>query len=124
MQCLLCILQQKSKCIIYEKNSLHRCKSMIERIIDGSFLGFVRGTLLLSFVLILFLPHFAYAQQKIPGVVASVGEGKPVVRDPNLKIETVTEGLTLPTTMAFVGPDDILVLEKNKGTVQRIIDGH
>ena len=96
---------------------------MIERIIDGSFLGFVRGTLLLSFVLILFLPHFAYAQQKIPGVVASVGEGKPVARDPNLKIETVTEGLTLPTTMAFVGPDDILVLEKNKGTVQRIING-
>jgi aldose sugar dehydrogenase len=96
---------------------------MIERIIDPSLLGFVRGTLLLSFVLILFLPHFAYAQQKIPGVVASVGEGKPAVRDPNLKIETVTEGLTLPTTMAFVGPDDILVLEKNKGTVQRIVNG-
>jgi glucose/arabinose dehydrogenase len=29
----------------------------------------------------------------------------------------------LPTTMAFVGPDDILVLEKNKGTVQRIVNG-
>ena len=25
--------------------------------------------------------------------------------------------------MAFIGPDDILVLEKNKGTVQRIING-
>ena len=28
-----------------------------------------------------------------------------------------------PTTLAFVGPDDILVLEKNKGTVQRIVNG-
>jgi glucose/arabinose dehydrogenase len=97
---------------------------MIELIINGSFGGFARGTLLLAFILIFFsLPHFTYAQQKIPGVVASVGEGEPAVRDPSLKIETVTEGLLLPTTMAFVGPDDILVLEKNKGTVQRIVNG-
>ncbi len=27
-----------------------------------------------------------------------------------------------PTAMAFLGKDDILVLEKEKGTVQRIID--
>jgi aldose sugar dehydrogenase len=97
---------------------------MIELIINGSFGGFALGTLLLAFILIFFsLPHFTYAQQKIPGVVASVGEGEPAVRDPSLKIETVTEGLLLPTTMAFVGPDDILVLEKNKGTVQRIVNG-
>jgi glucose/arabinose dehydrogenase len=96
---------------------------MIELITNGSLLGFARGTLLLTFVFILFLPHLTYAQQRIPGVVASVGEGKPAVRDPNFKIETVAEGLTLPTTMAFVGPDDILVLEKNKGTVQRIVNG-
>jgi aldose sugar dehydrogenase len=97
---------------------------MIELIINGSFGGFALGTLLLAFILIFFsLPHLTYAQQKIPGVVASVGEGEPAVRDPSLKIETVTEGLLLPTTMAFVGPDDILVLEKNKGTVQRIVNG-
>jgi aldose sugar dehydrogenase len=29
----------------------------------------------------------------------------------------------LPTTMAFLGSDDMLVLEKNKGTVQRIVNG-
>ena len=67
--------------------------------------------------------HITYAQQNIPGVVASIGKGEPTVRDPNLRIETVTKGLTLPTTMAFVDPDDILVLEKNKGTVQRIVNG-
>jgi aldose sugar dehydrogenase len=77
------------------------------------------------FFILLFLPllHFVYAQQAIPGVVASIGKGEPIVRDPNLKIETVATGLALPTTMAFAGPDDILVLEKNKGTVQRIING-
>ena|SRR5215207_3092469 len=69
------------------------------------------------------ISHLAYAQQNIPGVVASIGKGEPTVRDPNLKIETLATGLTLPTTMAFVGPDDILVLEKNKGTVQRIVNG-
>jgi len=26
--------------------------------------------------------------------------------------------------MAFLGPNDILVLEKNNGTVQRIVNGH
>jgi aldose sugar dehydrogenase len=69
------------------------------------------------------ISHVIYAQQNIPGVVASIGKGEPAVIDPNLKIETVTTGLMLPTTMAFVGPDDILVLEKNKGTVQRIVNG-
>ncbi len=48
---------------------------------------------------------------------------QPVITDPNLEVEQVAEGLELPTTMAFLGPNDILVLEKDKGTVQRIIDG-
>jgi glucose/arabinose dehydrogenase len=69
------------------------------------------------------ISHLVYAQQNIPGVVASIGKGEPTVRDPHLKVETVATGLMLPTTMAFVGPDDILVLEKNKGTVQRIVNG-
>jgi glucose/arabinose dehydrogenase len=81
--------------------------------------------ILFTIALVLLLPisHIIYAQQNIPGVVASIGKGDPAVRDPDLKIEIVTKGLMLPTTMAFVGPDDILVLEKNKGTVQRIVNG-
>jgi aldose sugar dehydrogenase len=31
--------------------------------------------------------------------------------------------LALPTTMAFLSQNDILVLEKDKGTVMRVIDG-
>lgn len=44
------------------------------------------------------------------------------VKVSNLNIELVTEGLEFPTTMAFLGPDDILVLEKDNGTVRRIIN--
>ena len=69
------------------------------------------------------LSQFTFAQQKIPGVVASIGTGEPTIKDPNLRVETVATGLTLPTTMAFIGPNDILVLEKSKGTVQRIVNG-
>ena len=77
----------------------------------------------IALVILMPISHVIYAQQNIPGVVASIGKGKPAVINPNLKIETVTTGLVLPTTMAFVGPDDMLVLEKNKGTVQRIVNG-
>jgi aldose sugar dehydrogenase len=47
----------------------------------------------------------------------------PFVTDPNLKVEVVYEGLEHPTSMAFLGKDDILVLEKNNGTVKRIVNG-
>src|ERR1041385_2158732 len=45
--------------------------------------------------------------------------------DPSLKVElTFKDGLKGPTTsMAFLGPNDILVLEKNTGKVQRILNG-
>src|SRR5918992_4093192 len=49
--------------------------------------------------------------------------GHPQIYDPNLHVEVVVEGLELPTTMAFLGPNDMLVLEKEKGTVQRIVNG-
>lgn len=45
------------------------------------------------------------------------------VQDDKLKVETVYEGLDYPTSMAFIGSDDILVTEKDKGTVQRVVDG-
>lgn len=48
---------------------------------------------------------------------------EPYIRDSKLKVELVVEGLKFPTSIAFLGPDDILVLEKNNGTIQRIIDG-
>ena len=53
----------------------------------------------------------------------SVNKKEPIINDPNLKADLVANGLELPTGMAFLGPNDILVIEKEKGTVQRIIDG-
>lgn len=45
--------------------------------------------------------------------------------DPSLKVELFfKDGIKGPaTSMAFLGPDDILMLEKNTGKVQRILNG-
>jgi glucose/arabinose dehydrogenase len=50
-------------------------------------------------------------------------ESNPSVTDPSLKVELVVSGIELPTTMAFLGPDDLIVLEKEKGTVLRVTNG-
>jgi glucose/arabinose dehydrogenase len=43
--------------------------------------------------------------------------------DPQLDVRQVAGGLVTPTTMAFVGANEFLVLEKNTGTVQHFVDG-
>jgi glucose/arabinose dehydrogenase len=48
---------------------------------------------------------------------------EPVLKDPTLQVENVVSGLEFPTGLAFLGPNDILVIEKNKGTVQRVVNG-
>jgi len=48
--------------------------------------------------------------------------GEPTVRDPNLQVKLVSNGLHSPTSMAFLGANDILVLERYNGKVQRIIN--
>jgi glucose/arabinose dehydrogenase len=52
-----------------------------------------------------------------------VEEGKLTLTDSNLKVEQVVEGLDTPTTMAFLRPNDILVLGKDTGSVKRILNG-
>ena len=47
----------------------------------------------------------------------------PTINDPHLKAEVIFRGINFPTNMAFLGPNDILVLEKNEGTVKRIVNG-
>lgn len=36
----------------------------------------------------------------------------PQIRDSNLTVEVVVDGLDMPTTMAFLGKDDFLILQK------------
>lgn len=65
----------------------------------------------------------AHAQKILKERPFSLSPYNPQVFDPELKVEQVVLGLELPTTMAFVGPDDFLVLEKDKGTVMRVVNG-
>jgi len=47
----------------------------------------------------------------------------PSLEDPNLAVRTLVSGLQQPTTMAFLGANDVLVLEKASGKVQRVVNG-
>lgn len=47
----------------------------------------------------------------------------PTIVDPNLKAEVVFRGLRYPTSMTFLGSNDILVTEKDAGTVRRVVNG-
>src|SRR5215203_7498152 len=71
----------------------------------------------LSFPLLLFSICNIYAQQNQSLVAENI-----TLSDPNLKLELVTSGLDFPTTMAFLGQDDFLILEKS-GTVKRVTNG-
>jgi aldose sugar dehydrogenase len=57
------------------------------------------------------------------GLEPPLYQGNPVIMDSKLQIQEVARGLELPTTMAFIGNDDFLILEKEKGTVRRVING-
>src|SRR5215475_13427411 len=48
---------------------------------------------------------------------------QPTLVDPRLEVRTVVSGLSSPTTMAFLGENDILVLEKETGRVRRVTNG-
>ncbi len=50
-------------------------------------------------------------------------ENLPEISDAGLKVEKVIEGLDLPTSMTFIGPDDILILEKKNGMVRLVSNG-
>jgi aldose sugar dehydrogenase len=76
----------------------------------------------LSFPLLLFSFCNIYAQQNQNQYYPLSAENI-TLYDPNLKIELVASGLDFPTTMAFLGPDDFLILEKNTGNVKRFVNG-
>jgi glucose/arabinose dehydrogenase len=61
---------------------------------------------------------------KIYGQTGNQTRMLPKVTDPNLKVELVTSNLDFPTSMEFIGRDDVLVLEKNSGNVYRVTNGN
>jgi glucose/arabinose dehydrogenase len=46
----------------------------------------------------------------------------PIIVDSNLRAQLVFEGVGFFSNMAFLGSDDILVVDKNEGTVKRIVN--
>jgi glucose/arabinose dehydrogenase len=56
-------------------------------------------------------------------VPPAAGAQGPTLLEPKLSLRTAADGLQLPTSIAFLGPDDLLVLEKDTGKVKRVVDG-
>lgn len=55
--------------------------------------------------------------------IAAAQEAGPVMLHPRLGVRPVVSGLELPTGLAFLGTNEFLVLEKNTGRVQYVLDG-
>jgi glucose/arabinose dehydrogenase len=95
----------------------------------GKTFTFSSHTLSLSILLSLFVISFVFCSvlmvhfvnaTSIEGAIKDPG---PILKDFHLKVDVVYNGLKFPSSMAFLGPNDILVLEKNEGLVQRIVNG-
>jgi aldose sugar dehydrogenase len=69
--------------------------------------------------LALALPLALAAVLVLPGRATAA----PSVVDPNLAVRSVVSGLDQPISLAFIGPNDMLVLEKATGRVQRVVNG-
>ena len=83
------------------------------------------SSLITAVIIVFFVFNCSYIIEVVgysPVLRYSTDNKVPTIRDPSLEVEEVAQGLELPTSMAFLGKDDILVLEKNRGTVQRIVN--
>jgi aldose sugar dehydrogenase len=74
---------------------------------------------LILLVSVMSLNNFVYTQDVKP----SFSVEQPTTSDPKLKVELVSDGFSMPTGMDFLGPDDILIIEKNNGKVKQIKNG-
>lgn len=61
---------------------------------------------------------------KIYGQTGNQTRPLPTVTDPNVKVDLVAANLDFPTSLEFIGRDDMLVLEKNTGNVYRVTNGN
>jgi glucose/arabinose dehydrogenase len=55
--------------------------------------------------------------------VGQAQAAEPTLVDPSLRLRTAVTNLVLPTSIAFVGPNAMLVLEKDTGRVLRVTNG-
>ncbi|MEO6006064.1 MAG: PQQ-dependent sugar dehydrogenase [Opitutus sp.] len=57
------------------------------------------------------------------GLSASAQTALPEMVDSNLKVRVLASGLVTPISLAFIGENDLLVLEKATGKVRRVVNG-
>ncbi len=93
---------------------------MNKRYIDSSDLVYMASYIQISIALALFVTLLV----DIYPLYTKVAFSQPVVKDASLKVDQLAKGLKSPTSMAFVGPNNILVTEKTEGTVKRIVNGN
>lgn len=97
---------------------------MLQTIVEDLKPNLISYFLIFFFILGFLIPHQYIAAQDEFADTEFTEEGEPKVFDSNLKISKIAEGLNTPTTMAFIGKDDILLLEKDTGIVKRIVNGN
>jgi glucose/arabinose dehydrogenase len=95
-------------------NKRLRCHSTPRKMIIKSCIALILIAAMLSSLLNYYQPSFA--RPKVPA-------GGPLLNDPGLKVELVVSGLKAPTSLSFLGPNEILVTEKNTGIVQVVQNG-
>jgi glucose/arabinose dehydrogenase len=49
--------------------------------------------------------------------------GEPVLKEPDFELEKIVDGLSRPTGISFLGPNEFLVIEEDTGKVKRVING-
>jgi glucose/arabinose dehydrogenase len=78
-------------------------------------------------IFVLFSSIVIFGISPLPGLSQSAptSSNDPTIVDTsaNLTVEKYAGGFEFPSSMAFLGPDDILVLEKNTGEVKRVVNG-
>ncbi len=87
-------------------------------------LGWNKDTSLLTLVVIILFSSILLARS-VPHILAQTQNtrgSQPAIMDRSLKAELIYDGLRSPTSMAFLDRDKILVLEKDQGTVQEIVN--
>ena len=55
--------------------------------------------------------------------IVGYGQSTPSLVDSNLRVRAVVQNLDQPTSTAFLGPNDLLVIEKATGHVKRVTNG-
>src|ERR1044071_7410807 len=111
----------KSPVRISSISSRYRYHALVQMLLSFGFL-ILPSIIILNLLFPISLPHADAVLLSSHPLAVQSPQG-PTMNDSHLKAEVVFKGIRFPTNMAFLGPNDILVLEKNEGTVRRIVNG-